>query len=202
MQVTPYLLHKQLRDQKKLDPNTSQKQCLFGLHLLDKVTSDTVVCIVESEKTAIICAVAMPQFVWLATGSEGNFSLVEEAKSILRKCKKVVVFPDAGSKTKWEKQVKDMALDEDVNLEFSNKCEGHPHNTDLADLIIYEWMTKGEKITPLTETPKEQPIQPTPTETTPAEQQTAKIVKIRKVPLFPEPYSYNWPYEYGLTDNL
>lgn len=44
-------------------------QCLFGEHLLAQYP-DKVVCLVEAEKTAVICAAMMPEFIWLATGGK------------------------------------------------------------------------------------------------------------------------------------
>ena len=47
------------------------KQCLFGEHLLSDnsaVMSAKPVAIVESEKTALVAAHFIPDFIWLATG--------------------------------------------------------------------------------------------------------------------------------------
>ena len=41
-------------------------QCLFGEHLLS-LYPDRTVALVESEKTAVICAGFIPEYVWLAT---------------------------------------------------------------------------------------------------------------------------------------
>ena len=47
-------------------------QCLFGEHLLqDKVNAN--VALVESENTAVICFLLMPEYVWLATGGKSQF---------------------------------------------------------------------------------------------------------------------------------
>lgn len=51
------------------------KACLFGLHL---VTPEKRNMIVESEKTAIICSILMPQFTWLATGGIQNLSRLKD----------------------------------------------------------------------------------------------------------------------------
>lgn len=47
------------------------EQCLFGEHLL-KAEPTKPVAIVESEKTAIIASVYLPEFLWLAVGSLTN----------------------------------------------------------------------------------------------------------------------------------
>lgn len=55
---------------KSLEIPEHDRYCLFGRHLLDLPDSrNKPVCIVESEKTAIICSMAYPQAIWMATGS-------------------------------------------------------------------------------------------------------------------------------------
>ena len=194
-----YQYHALLRTRDVLPSESRHDPCLFGQHLLRGVDGNTIVCIVESEKTALIGSIIAPSFTWLATGSETNFQLVTKARSLLSACKAVVVYPDSGSQKKWRDQAMASGL---KNIVVSNKFTGHGHNTDIADLLIYEWKSKGGKIAPVNETRKTPPTLHATADIQQAEQQTAKILKIRKVPLFPEPYSYNWPYEYGLTDTI
>ena len=140
-----YLMHKQLRNSGILDPDTDHEQCLFGLHLLANATKETICCIVESEKTALVCSVIAPDYVWLATGSESNFNMIYKSRIQLARCKAVVVYPDAGSKNYWQEIARKSVL---RNMIFSDMCAGHPHNTDLADLLIYDWLTYQKKIEP------------------------------------------------------
>lgn len=65
--------------------------CFFGLHLVDGLQT---VCVVESEKSAIILSVLYPDCVWLATGGLGE--LQPDKFRPLRGCK-VVLFPDTDS---------------------------------------------------------------------------------------------------------
>ena len=57
-------------------PDFHMKQCLFGEHLLSETSIPaSTVAIVESEKTALIAALFIPDFVWLATGGmHGSFN--------------------------------------------------------------------------------------------------------------------------------
>lgn len=55
------------------------KKCLFGEHLINKTN---ITCIVESEKTAVICAFFYPQYNWIATG--GNNGVKVETLTILK----------------------------------------------------------------------------------------------------------------------
>ena len=43
------------------------QQCFFGENQLKDAPLTIPVAIVESEKTAIVCSIKMPQFIWLAT---------------------------------------------------------------------------------------------------------------------------------------
>lgn len=55
---------------KSLDVENHNRYCLFGRHLLELPDAvNKPVCIVESEKTAIICSIVYPQAIWMATGS-------------------------------------------------------------------------------------------------------------------------------------
>ncbi|WP_053977218.1 DUF6371 domain-containing protein [Mangrovimonas xylaniphaga] len=66
--------------------------CLFGEHLINKegFLSKTVV-LVESEKTAIVCAMHFPKYLWLAYG--GINGLTEDKLGVL-KGRRVVLVPD------------------------------------------------------------------------------------------------------------
>jgi hypothetical protein len=72
------------------------RHCLFGLHLLSQPesnydTSLPVVCVVESEKTAVILSEHFPQYLWLATGGMRN---VQPTKFHALRGRKVIMFPD------------------------------------------------------------------------------------------------------------
>lgn len=67
-------------------------QCLFGLHRVNEDYLKTV-AIVESEKTAFIMSIFIPDYIWLATGSKQNLKF-ELLKTI--KKRNIVLFPDVG----------------------------------------------------------------------------------------------------------
>ncbi|GHV09834.1 hypothetical protein FACS1894162_1390 [Bacteroidia bacterium] len=71
-------------------------QCLFGEHLLRDAAK--TVAIVESEKTAIIASVYLPQFIWLACGGSEGLNI---NKCRCLKGRDVILFPDAGMFDKW-----------------------------------------------------------------------------------------------------
>lgn len=86
-------------------PDFHMRQCLFGEHLLADVSSMArTVAIVESEKTALVAALFIPDFVWLATGGmHGCFNC--EAMQVL-KGRDVVLFPDLKATDEWKRKVK------------------------------------------------------------------------------------------------
>lgn len=113
--------------------NYSLDQCLFGLHLLNKKNSN-VVCIVESEKTAVIMSIEHPEYIWMATGSKGG--LKQHAFKALRQ-KTVKLFPDKGEVNLWQQNAKLYALKHQrvltsTIMEDSSFSKG----ADLADLYL------------------------------------------------------------------
>jgi len=71
------------------------RQCYFGEHLLAARPSDKVI-IVESEKSAIIGAHFLPEYVWLATGGISNLRPSEALRG-----RDITLIPDLGAEDKW-----------------------------------------------------------------------------------------------------
>ncbi len=104
-------------------------QCLYGQHLLP-LRRQARVCIVESEKTALIMAARHPDQLWLATGGSGGLSV--EKLGCLRG-RRVTLFPDSGCYRKW----RDTMLQTDgISYTVTDLLEQYPPNTDLADLLL------------------------------------------------------------------
>lgn len=78
------------------------QQCLFGLHLAVNCNKHKTICLVESEKTAILMSIYFPDNVWLATGSKTNLKL-----QLLKPIKQfnIIVFPDKSEFEDWNKKV-------------------------------------------------------------------------------------------------
>ena len=112
-----------------LPPDWQLYQCLFGQHLLSK-RPDAHVCLVESEKTALVMAACQPQHIWLATAGSGGLST---EKMACLKGRKVTLFPDSGCYEKWKNQ---MSLTEGINYNIDNHLESYPPNTDLCDVLL------------------------------------------------------------------
>ena len=104
-------------------------QCLFGQHLLP-LRRDAHVCLVESEKTALILAAHRPDLLWLATCGSGG--LTAEKVACLRG-RRVTLFPDSGCYRKW---CDVMATTVGISYAVTDRLEAYAPNTDLADVLL------------------------------------------------------------------
>jgi hypothetical protein len=116
-------------------PEFELRQCLFGEHLLIDKTKP--VAIVESEKTAVIASVYLPQFIWLAVGSLTNLNA--EKCSILNG-RTVTLFPDLNGFDKWSSKAKELShlaifTVSDLLERKATEAE-KKHGFDLADYLI------------------------------------------------------------------
>ncbi len=112
------------------------QQCLFGEHLLASEPTKTV-AVVESEKTALIASVYLPQFVWLASG--GLYNLSVEKCQVL-KGRNVVLFPDVNSLEKWREKAQELSAVASVMvsemLERGATAADRQQGIDLADYLV------------------------------------------------------------------
>jgi hypothetical protein len=115
------------------EPDFNLCQCLFGLHLINEDYQKDI-AIVESEKTAIMMSIFLPEFVWLATGSKSNFK--RELLEPLKK-RKVYAFPDKGEFKNWSNKAKDLNS-QGFKIAVSDLLEQTEYNNgfDLADYYL------------------------------------------------------------------
>lgn len=112
------------------------KQVLFGEHLLNQFPLKTV-CIVESEKTAIIMAIKHQKYLWLATGGKSEFK-ADKLKVLVGR--NVVVFPDTDFHYDWLDKSASISKQINLNLVVSSfllNCTiaiDQKKGYDLADL--------------------------------------------------------------------
>ncbi|WP_047544868.1 DUF6371 domain-containing protein [Psychroserpens sp. Hel_I_66] len=111
-----------------------QQQCLFGLHNLCDYSVIHTICIVESEKTAIIMSILFPGELWLATGSKNNFK-----EQLLRPVKqfKIIMFPDKTEFVDWNTKTENLKK-QGYNILCSGMLEGKDldEGDDLVDLVV------------------------------------------------------------------
>lgn len=73
------------------------KYCLFGRHLLNRPDSEgKPICIVESEKTAIIASIVYPEAIWMAAGSCYYLDYEKKIQDIENR--EIILFPDVDGK--------------------------------------------------------------------------------------------------------
>ena len=114
------------------------EQCYFGEHLLNE-DINIPVAICESEKTAIISSILLPEFVWLACGGLNNLN---DKNTRILKGRYVVLFPDTKCFDLWNDKIpkltklatfKTSTLLKDKATE-NEKIKGF----DIADYLIRE----------------------------------------------------------------
>jgi hypothetical protein len=120
------------------EPDFNLCQCLFGLHRVNEDYQKTI-AIVESEKTAIIMSVFIPDYIWLATGSKQNlkFDLLKPIKK-----RNIVLFPDKGEYFNWQKKANELK-----QIGFKIAVSELIEQTDFEngfDLADYYFIKKGE----------------------------------------------------------
>ncbi len=118
-------------------PDFNLDQCLFGEHLL-KTDHNKPVSLVESEKTAIIASVYLPQFIWLASGGLSNISA--QKYQVLRGLH-VVLWPDLNCFEKWSEKAKELfcicrSIKVSDLLERNATPADREQGLDLADYLV------------------------------------------------------------------
>ena len=124
-----WFLHSRIKE------DFNYRQCFFGLHL---TTPDKPVALCESEKTAILMSVFMPEYTWVASGGSEMINL----KRLNELPRLDMVFPDNGQFEKWEQKTRiftnrqmDLAVDRAVQSGIISEGD------DILDL----WFAKQDK---------------------------------------------------------
>lgn len=134
-------IHSRLIRARQFDPAEYEvKTCYFGEHLLN-VCPDATVNVVESEKTALICAIYFGDLVhnlWVATGGLMNInrSKMDPYTSTRRV---VCLYPDKDGVEKWKEKMtaiayKSMRINTDVIRDHWIDDDGE--KADIADIIV------------------------------------------------------------------
>ena len=140
---TPQSIPNELSKRGELSADYAIKQTLFGEHLLNlPANTDKTIGIVESEKSAVICSLCIPDLLWMATGSKGN--LQEERLSAIKE-RLAILFPDTDTDGKtyseWQSRVSELNakgwhLQTSDYLEQVANAEQRQGKIDIADLLI------------------------------------------------------------------
>ena len=127
------------------DPDKQEMmQCLFGLHLLNTYKRKDIgqtVCIVESEKTAIIMAAAYgnnAKQVWMACGGLENLN-ADKLKPIIDQGRHIILYPDRDGIDKWREKAatigyNKITIDCRPVQQWWKECDGP--KADIADVVV------------------------------------------------------------------
>lgn len=114
-------------------------QCFFGEHLL-KMGSD--VSIVESEKTAMIASLYLPNSIWIASGgSEGCWTSSDVYRILASK--NVLLYPDLKCLEKWTEKA-EILKSHGIKVHVSRYLEEHAsdedksNGLDIGDYLLQE----------------------------------------------------------------
>ena len=127
-------LHALLKEEAILPAQWKEHRCVFGEHLL-RVYPNNPVIIVESEKTAIVCAMLFPSYLWLATGGCDHFNTLAQIKAYLN-MRTTYILPDKGQYNNWCRDAKKYKIKGKV-LDYIEKMDVE-NNTDIVDLFLSE----------------------------------------------------------------
>ena len=137
-------VHSLLKQQGVLPKEWELKQCLFGEHLLQKYPDKTV-CLVEAEKTAVICSGFMPEYVWVAVG--GKSQLGDRVEVLAGRT--VLAIPDVDAQDTWMEKIRERPH---LNIQITDflikrATEADLANgADVADILIQWKYAKGKQV--------------------------------------------------------
>ena len=121
----------------------------FGMHLLDRYPKATI-NVVESEKTAIICAIAYGSLdynLWMACGGKTMLSN-ERMEPLFSRHRHVVLYPDTDGIDDWSEWIKllnqpDLTIQREFFTRYY-KPELDGPKADIADILI-RWMCESSE---------------------------------------------------------
>lgn len=124
-----WFLHSRIKE------DFNYRQCFFGLHL---TTPDKPVALCESEKTAILMSVFMPEYTWVASGGSEMLNL-QRLNELPRLD---MVFPDNRQFEKWEQKTR-IFRDRQMDLSVDRAVESGliSEGDDILDL----WFASKEQ---------------------------------------------------------
>ena len=126
---------------------------MFGEHLLKKYP-DKPVCLVEAEKTALICAAMVPQCVWVAVG--GKTQLGDKVEVLYGRT--VIAFPDGDGYDMWKEKIDErhyLKIQVVNILEKYGTDEERRNGADIADVLVRWILERQSNVTP--EAPEQPP---------------------------------------------
>ena len=147
---------------KLFDPDKQEPQLtFFGMHLLDKFGKNATVNIVESEKTAILMAIAYGNHaaqVWMACGGLEMITR-ERLQPIIDRGRRIVLFPDRDGIEKWRIKAEQMHYDR-LTIDTKPVTEWwRPEDGEKADIadVVVRLINNSTELKTIAEVRKEMP---------------------------------------------
>lgn len=137
-------VHRLLHKKNLVQSEFNLKQCFFGEHILKYETNEPI-AIVESEKTAMVCYLFHPDYIWLACGSANGLN-IEKCKVL--KGRKVVLFPDVKQFDYWSKKAIEIHEALGINISVDDFLETktpEAFKEEFSDLADYYLQDKNEQ---------------------------------------------------------
>uniref|UniRef100_UPI0025AFE5A2 DUF6371 domain-containing protein n=1 Tax=Muribaculum intestinale TaxID=1796646 RepID=UPI0025AFE5A2 len=122
-------------------PDFNLRQCFFGEHLLP-MNRGKPVAIVESEKTALVAAYYLPEYVWLASGGKNGCFNSDALRVLLGR--QVILYPDIGATDQWRQkltQLRNLGIKANI---FNYLEEVATDNERTAGLDIADYLLQIE----------------------------------------------------------
>lgn len=147
--VNPGWMHNQPGIREQLDlKNHDVEKVPFGLHLLNRYP-EAAVNIVESEKTALVCAIAYgnsEQYLWMALGGKGMLSR-DRLKSLIKAKRRIYLWPDKDAIDEWRDKTKKIGCNNiNIYTDFLSQWrEEDGDKADVADIIIRQLNDQGNE---------------------------------------------------------
>lgn len=118
--------------------NYQLEQCFFGEHLV--AGNDKPIQIVESEKTAVISSILMPEFIWLSTGGKNGCRWTDETVFQSLAGRTVVFWPDLNAYDDWNTKAEKLRQMADIHvsdlLERKSNETDRQNGLDVADFLL------------------------------------------------------------------
>lgn len=123
------------------DPDHQEARlCLFGEHLLKRYPKATVK-LVESEKTAILMAIAYgnnAKQLWLACCGSSNITR-ERLKPLINQKRNIILYPDRDGIKAWKQKAEGLyydriSIDDKPVTDWWQECDGP--KADIADVVV------------------------------------------------------------------
>jgi hypothetical protein len=153
-------VHSRLKRKKKptdpwphpelFNPDEQEEQyTFFGMHLLNRYPKATI-NVVESEKTAIVCAIAYgaPEYnLWMACGGKSMLSN-DRMEPLFSQHRRVLLYPDTDGIDDWAEWIKllnqpDLTIQREFFTRYY-KPELDGPKADIADILI-RWMCESNE---------------------------------------------------------